>query len=170
MSKAKQPIDTGSWSRDLELLLLHATAYSGSTKAGDKVLSASSIGKELYYNILQVKHGKQDNKQEKYGANTVGSIYQHGLDKIIEEFGEPGRYKYAVRYKKDLGNGWVVSGEYDILDTKYKIIIDGKVASDKAITNLTSDEIESMKVLKDEKAIKKYNAPNGVIIITTKKK
>lgn len=144
MSKAKQPIDTGSWSSDFEQLLLNATEYSGSTKAGDKVLSASSIGKELYYNILQVKHGKQDNKQEKYGANTVGSIYQHGLDKIIEEFGEPGRYKYAVRYKKDLGNGWVVSGEYDILDTKYKIIIDGKVLSSssfsKAKKNLINDD------------------------------
>lgn len=142
-TKAKQSINKGSWSADLEQLLLNSTEYSGSAKPGDKVLSASSIGKELYYNILQVKHGKVSSSQDKYGENTIGSIYQHGLDTIIENFGEPGRYKYAKRYKKDLGNGWIVSGEYDILDTKYNVVIDGKVLSSSGFSKAKKNEIDS---------------------------
>lgn len=138
--KAKQPIDTGSWASDFEALLLLGTEYSGTAKPGDKVLSASSIGKELYYNILQVKHGKLAN-QKHYGANTTGSIYQLGLDALIEQYAEPDRYTTAERYKLDLGNGWVVSGEYDIIDHKYKIIIDGKVLSDSSYKKVVMNNI-----------------------------
>ena len=138
--KAKQPIDTGSWASDFEALLLLGTEYSGTAKPGDKVLSASSIGKELYYNILQVKHGKLAN-QKHYGANTTGSIYQLGLDALIAQYAEPGRYTTAERYKLDLGNGWIVSGEYDIIDHKYKIIIDGKVLSDSSYKKVVLNDI-----------------------------
>jgi hypothetical protein len=51
-----------------------------------------------------------------------------------------------------------------------KVIIDGKVSGEEALKKLTPDNIEKMEVVKGEKAIKKYNAPNGVIIITTKKR
>ena len=139
-SKQKQIIDTGSWASDFEQLLLNATEYSGTAKPGDKVLSASSIGKELYYNILQVKHGKLAN-QKHYGANTTGSIYQLGLDALIAQYGEPDRYTTAERYKLDLGNGWVVSGEYDIIDHKYKVIIDGKVLSDLSYKKVIINDI-----------------------------
>ena len=120
--------------------MLNATEYSGTAKPGDKVLSASSIGKELYYNILQVKHGKLAN-QKHYGANTTGSIYQLGLDALIAQYAEPDRYTTAERYKLDLGNGWVVSGEYDIIDHKYKIIIDGKVLSDLSYKKVVLNDI-----------------------------
>lgn len=139
-SKAKQLIDTGSWASDFEALLLLGTEYSGTAKPGDKVLSASSIGKELYFNILQVKHGKLAN-QKHYGANTTGSIYQLGLDALIAQYAEQDRYTTAERYKLDLGNGWVVSGEYDIIDHKYKMIIDGKVLSDSSYKKVVLNDI-----------------------------
>ena len=139
--KAKQPIDTGSWASDFEALLLLGTEYSGTAQPGDKVLSASSIGKELYFNILQVKHGKLAN-QKHYGANTTGSIYQLGLDALIAKYGEPDRYTTAERYKIDLGNGWIVSGEYDIIDHKYKVIIDGKVLSDSSYKKVVLNNID----------------------------
>ncbi len=50
-----------------------------------------------------------------------------------------------------------------------KIIIDKKNSSQEVLNKLSPDDIESIKVIKDEQAVKKYNAPNGVIIITTKK-
>jgi hypothetical protein len=50
-----------------------------------------------------------------------------------------------------------------------KVIIDGKVSDQKALKKLIPEDIEKMEVVKGEEAIKKYNAPNGVIIITTKK-
>lgn len=49
-------------------------------------------------------------------------------------------------------------------------IIDGKVVEDsKKIQELSPNDIESIKVLKDNEAKKFYNAENGVIIIKTKK-
>ena len=50
------------------------------------------------------------------------------------------------------------------------VIIDGKVSDEKVLDELKPDEIEKMEVIKGKKAKEKYNAPNGVIIITTKKK
>ncbi|MFK8060763.1 MAG: hypothetical protein AB8B78_11820 [Polaribacter sp.] len=51
-----------------------------------------------------------------------------------------------------------------------KVIVDGKVTDEKILKKLSPDKIDNIKIIKGEKAIKKYNAPNGVIIITTKKK
>lgn len=48
------------------------------------------------------------------------------------------------------------------------IIIDGKVADRKTLSKLSPKDIESIDVLKGEKALKKHNAPNGVIIVNTK--
>ena len=50
------------------------------------------------------------------------------------------------------------------------VIINGKVSNKKILDELKPDEIEKMEVIKGKKAKEKYNAPNGVIIITTKKK
>lgn len=51
-----------------------------------------------------------------------------------------------------------------------KVIIDGKIADQKTLKSLKPNMIDEMEVIKGKNAIKKYNAPNGVIIITTKKK
>jgi hypothetical protein len=50
-----------------------------------------------------------------------------------------------------------------------KIIIDGKVADKKMLDELSPESIDKMEVIKGDKAAEKYDAPNGVIIITTKK-
>ncbi|MBX2815657.1 MAG: hypothetical protein KTR24_06660 [Saprospiraceae bacterium] len=50
------------------------------------------------------------------------------------------------------------------------IIIDGVVVPRDSIDHLSPDQIESIKVVKGEEATKKYNAPNGVIKVKTKKK
>lgn len=50
------------------------------------------------------------------------------------------------------------------------VIIDGKIVDEETFKKYDTKNIESIEVVKGEKAIKKYNAPNGVIIIKTKKK
>jgi hypothetical protein len=59
-----------------------------------------------------------------------------------------------------------------IMDSKNApmIILDGVVTTKDILDKLDPNDIESMNVVKGEKALKKYNAPNGVIIITSKKK
>ena len=49
------------------------------------------------------------------------------------------------------------------------IIINGNVSNKETLDKLSPDDIEKIEVFKDEKAVKKYKAPNGAIIITTKK-
>lgn len=49
------------------------------------------------------------------------------------------------------------------------VILDGKVTTKEKLDKLSPNMIEKVEVLKDKVALKKYNAPNGVIIITTKK-
>lgn len=50
------------------------------------------------------------------------------------------------------------------------IIIDGKKSNLALLKILEKGQIEEMKILKGKEAIKKYNSPGGVIIITTKSK
>ncbi len=50
------------------------------------------------------------------------------------------------------------------------IIIDGDEGDQETFKKLSPDDVETIKILKKgEEALKKYNASNGVIIITTKK-
>ena len=48
-------------------------------------------------------------------------------------------------------------------------IIDGKVSGKETLSKLSPDDIESISVVKGQKAIDDYDAPNGVIIVKTKK-
>ena len=49
------------------------------------------------------------------------------------------------------------------------IIIDGKIQNQEALKNLPPNEIAQIDVVKGEKAQNEYFAPNGVIIVKTKK-
>ena len=49
------------------------------------------------------------------------------------------------------------------------IIIDEKKSNPEILKKISPDKIESIHILTAKQAIKKYNAPNGVIIIKTQK-
>ena len=49
------------------------------------------------------------------------------------------------------------------------VLIDGKESNQKELKALSPDDIESINILKGEQALQKYNAPDGVIIVTMKK-
>ncbi len=49
------------------------------------------------------------------------------------------------------------------------IIINGKKSDKEMLEKISTDDIESIEVFKNEQALKKYNTPNGAIFITTKK-
>ena len=53
---------------------------------------------------------------------------------------------------------------------KHLIIIDGEVADSDDLIILNRKDVKSIKVMKGSEAKEKYNAPNGVVTITTKKK
>jgi hypothetical protein len=64
----------------------------------------------------------------------------------------------------------VVANKNLVSKNKPMIIIDGEITTQEVLGNLLPENIESVDVVRGEKALKEYNAPNGVIIITKKKK
>lgn len=50
------------------------------------------------------------------------------------------------------------------------IIVDGKVVNEKTFKKYNTKNIESIEIIKGEQAMKRYNAPNGVVLVKTKKK
>jgi len=129
------------WKADYEQLLMKATEYSGSKQVGQRKISASSLGKENY--MLMVQYNFEKEQQEKFGANTIGSIFQLGVDYAIEKNDTENRYVTAKRLELELPNGWIVSGEYDVYDKFTNTIIDNKVISDYSYKEVTKNLIDS---------------------------
>lgn len=48
-------------------------------------------------------------------------------------------------------------------------IIDGKIAAESILEEISPEDIDHIEVIKGERAIEEYDTPNGVILITTKK-
>ena len=116
-----------NWEKVYEDLILKSTQYSGSREPNARVLSASSINKENYYLMNQYKFQKKE--QESFGANTIGSIFQLGIDAAIQKNDSEGRYIFFFLLEYELENGWKISGELDVMDTIENVIIDNKVIS-----------------------------------------
>lgn len=141
--------------QDYTNLLVSASAYSGESRAQQKVFSASMLGNDMLQNYLSWKYGKSD--KNKYGANTTGSIYQLGCDSAVDKYSEAGsdqsmityadgsivsRYESALRIQRTLPNGWTISGEMDQIDHKLKVIIDNKVVSGTAFKEIMKNDID----------------------------
>ena len=115
--------------------LLEAAEYSGNREPNKKIFSASSLSSTLLQKYLKFKHGTS--KQKKFESNTLGSIYQLGVDKAFE--GDD-NYQNAYRIKHEISNGWIISGEMDQVDNEYKIIFDNKVTTPTAIGKVFSEK------------------------------
>ncbi|MEQ8882430.1 MAG: hypothetical protein RLQ12_22495 [Cyclobacteriaceae bacterium] len=55
-------------------------------------------------------------------------------------------------------------------DKEPVFMVDGEISDRETVSKLYPDDIKSVSVFKGQDAIDKYNAPNGVVIITTKQK
>ena len=137
--------------QDYTNLLVSASAYSGESRAQQKVFSASMLGNDMLQNYLSWKYGKSD--KSKYGANTTGSIYQLGCDEAVNKYEKDvleqgasvtyiARYESALRIQRTLPNGWTISGEMDQVDHKLKVIIDNKVVNGTAFKEIMKNDID----------------------------
>ncbi|NRD23921.1 hypothetical protein HNV10_11745 [Winogradskyella litoriviva] len=102
----------------------------------------------------------------------IESVFVIKGEKAITEYNSPnGVILITTKKNVDAEKSTEKTSEISITDEKSPlVIIDGKITNKGSLKNLSPDDIEKIEVFKDEKAIKKYNAPNGAIIITTKKK
>lgn len=110
---------------------------------------------------------------ELINQNMIKAVFVVKNEEAIKKYNAPNGVVLITTKKKadlDVSKIEIKSNNIDLGENKPTIIIDGKVTNEKMLKKLTPDKIESMEVIKGEKAIEKYNAPNGVILIITKKK
>ncbi|MEL7001772.1 MAG: hypothetical protein AAFN93_03455 [Bacteroidota bacterium] len=117
---------------------------------------------------------------KKYDYSIFQLLDQTKIESVTVIKDKPAKEKYNAP------NGVVIvktknskEPEIEIDETKIKIrnsenlspviVIDGKVADKAALSELNPKGIDSIVVLKGEKAIEQYNAPNGVVVVKTKK-
>ena len=133
MSKELTPRQRASKaSEDYTNVLLNSTEYSGNKEPQAKIYSASSLGSDTLQSYLSWKYGRSEKLS--FQANTIGTIYQLGCDVAFNSNidlvdNETPRYTSAYRMTYELPNGWIISGETDQIDKKYKVIFDNKVIS-----------------------------------------
>jgi len=106
-----------------ENIIVDNTTYSGNKKAKRKILSGSMLKIDPIRFKLQYEYGYIG--QHEIGQNTIGSILQIGIDKLVKE---ESKIESTVRITKQFGD-WTLSGEIDQLITfdNKLIIIDNKL-------------------------------------------
>ncbi|WP_299122447.1 hypothetical protein [uncultured Winogradskyella sp.] len=105
-------------------------------------------------------------------TDMIASVAVVKGDKAIKEYNAPnGVILVTTKEKGDSAIFRIKTNDDSSSNEKTPIVIvDGKRSGSEILKTLSPDDIEKIEVFKDEEAIKKYNAPNGVIVITTKKK
>ncbi len=132
------------------------------------------------YIHLEVKDGanpdiyvdgkKFDFPMELLDPDKIESIEVIKGEKAIKEYNaKNGAVLITTKVSKNKIN------EFDHIEVKKNngktpmVIVDGKEYNQATLNKLSPDNIESINVVKGEQAMKKYNAPYGVIIVKTKK-
>lgn len=129
--------------------------------------------------IIKVKEGKQpdvyiDGKKydpeilEILDQDKIESISVIKEEKALKEYNAPNGV-ILIKTKKEEFK-YTLKDDVEINGTNPKILIDGEISNQNSLEKISPDDIHSINVVKGEKAIKEYNAPNGVILVTTKKK
>lgn len=110
-----------------------------------------------------------DFPMELLDADKIESVSVIKDEQAIKEYSAPNGVVLVTTKKKiesdNLGMKLRTNG-----GEKYPmIIIDGEVSGKEALEKLSPDDVNQIEVVKDERAMEKYNAPNGVVIVTTQK-
>ncbi|NJM25823.1 MAG: TonB-dependent receptor plug domain-containing protein [Bacteroidia bacterium] len=89
----------------------------------------------------------------------------------VERFGKAAKRGAVVITTKAFRQGLAFSNS-SVITTKPLFIVDEKAVKEEDLKTIHVDDIESVEVLKDSKAVERYgeSGVNGVVIIRTKKK
>lgn len=115
---------------------------------------------------IYVDEKKFDFPLELIDQSKIASVFVIKDAKKLEKYNSPNGVVLITTKMKAESGGAKLKQEEDALPM---VIIDGKLSEKAALETIAPENIESVNVVKGEQAIKKYNAPNGVIIIKTKK-
>jgi hypothetical protein len=135
-----------------------ATIYIDGKKYDNEILRIIDVNK-----IESIQIFKGEEAMSAYGVDKVILIHTKKTEEINIEKAD--KNKNAVKPSiRDLNTDGNDPSKYPVF------IIDGKTSDQHMMKELNPDDIHSISVVKGEKAVKEYNAPNGAVIVTTKKK
>lgn len=130
--------------------------------------------------LIKVKEGQNPDVYidgKKYDAEILELLDQNKIESVKVIKDEQAKKEYnapngvvLIETKRNDESKILITGQKSIKNGDPKIFIDGEVSDQKILEKISPDDIYSIDVVKGEKAMKDYNAPNGVILITTKKK
>ncbi len=123
-------------------MLLESAEYSGNKEPEKKIFSASMLGTDILQIYLKYYHGSK--KQNRFGMNTAGSVYQLGADVAADNWNQKHhankiQYQQALRLTYTLPNGWIVSGEMDHIDWINKVIVDNKLVTETSVLKVQKE-------------------------------
>lgn len=119
--------------------------------------------------VIYVDGKKFDFSIDLINPDKIDSISVVKGERAIKDYGAENGVVLIVTKKKE-NDSKIKLTDNTPSDNAPLIIIDGKKTSQGLLEKLDPDDIELVEVVKGEEAIDKYNAPNGVIVVTTKKK
>ncbi|PPK95432.1 hypothetical protein LY01_01019 [Nonlabens xylanidelens] len=138
-----------------------------------KTVDNSSNKEKLHIKIkdgakpdIYVDGKKFDFPMDILDSDMIESVSVVKGDKALKEYNSKNGVVLIVTKKK---NAEIDNASANNEGKAPMIIINGKNSDRKTLEKLSPDDIESIEVFKDERALKKYNATNGVIVVTTKK-
>ena len=137
-----------------------------------------SLKKEKVY--FKVKDGANPDVYidgKKYDYSILELLDQDKIESVSVIKGEQAVKEYnapngvlLITSKQNAGSKVVIRNtDKKHISGNPKILIDGKASSHEELSKINPDDIYSINVIKDEKALKEYDSPDGVIIVTTKK-
>jgi len=110
--------------------------------------------------IMSVEIFKSEEATDEYPAGQdVVRVLTKGSKSFKFNTSEEEDYKIKIKTKKKNKKKG---------DQEPVIVLDGKVVKKGTLDRLDPDNIKTVEVMKGDEAVKKYKAPNGVIIVTTK--
>ncbi|WP_400079346.1 hypothetical protein [Winogradskyella sp. R77965] len=155
----------------VSMSLLQAQEFTVEKKDNGKKEKLHVKVKEGAEPDIYVDGKKFDFSMDLIDNDMIASVAVVKGDKAIKEYNAPnGVILITTKAKSDSVVFKIKSSDDSSSNEKAPlVIVDGKRSGNEVLKTLSPDDIEKIEVFKDEVAMKKYNAPNGVIVITTKK-
>lgn len=163
------------------LLLITATLLSIlATKAQETTVTNTKNQQHRKINIdlkdtarpdIYVNGKKFNFPLELIDQNQVESISVLKDEHALKQYNAPNGV-LLITTKKAVNNLEIseVKATENLSKSEPMVLIDGKIADKKMLEKILPDAIESINIFKGKQALEKYNAPNGVILVKTKKK
>ncbi|MCK9333266.1 MAG: hypothetical protein M0Q19_08845 [Candidatus Cloacimonetes bacterium] len=145
---------------------------------GNETTDKSSIQEKLHIKLkddakpdIYVDGKKFDFPVGLLNVNKIESINVLKGDKAIKEYNaKNGVLLITTKTSVDENNQYKAKDkDYSTKTEAPVVIINGVKSDQKMLKEISPDDIENIEVIRGEQALKKYNAANGVIIVTTKK-